>query len=63
MIPNTIVRLKGKTSRAKGILGNFGTEWTVKHATGSKHVGTFLVANGPKFEAMWLDEKEYEVIA
>jgi hypothetical protein len=58
--PNTTVRLRGLTLKAKNHIANCGAEWTVKHATGSKHMGTFLVANGPRFEAMWLT-KDYEV--
>lgn len=63
MKPNTQIILRGKTHRAKNTLANFGDEWTVKHATGSKHHGIFLVANGPLFEAMWLDESEFEIVA
>lgn len=59
--PNAKVRLSGKTHRAKSYLVNFGDAWTVKHPTGSKYEGTFLLADGPLFEAMWLNEKEYEV--
>ena len=58
--PNTKLHLVGKTHRAKNCLANFGDMWTVKHATRSKHEGIFIVADGPLFEAMWLDEKEFE---
>jgi len=62
MEPNSRLVLKGKTKRAKDTLASFGDEWIVKHATRSKHEGVFLVADGPLFEAMWLDEKEFEVV-
>lgn len=62
MEPNTKLTLKGKTHRARNTLANFGDKWTVKHPTGSKHKGIFLVADGPLFEAMWLDEKEFEIV-
>lgn len=60
MEPNTRVTLRGKTHKAKSHLANFGDEWTVKHPTGSPHKGVFLVADGPKFEAIWLTE-DYEI--
>jgi len=59
--PNTRLILKGKTHKAKSHLVNFGDHWTVKHATGSKHEGTFLVGDGPMFEAFWLGP-DYEVV-
>ncbi len=61
MEPNTKIVLRGKTHRAKSYLANFGDHWTVKHPTGSKHIGVFVVADGPLFEAMWLSN-EYEVV-
>lgn len=59
--PNSKLHLTGKTHRARSTLANFGDRWTVKHATRSKHEGVFLVADGPLFEAMWLNEKEFTV--
>jgi hypothetical protein len=61
MVPNTRVRLVGKTRRAKSYLANFGDCWTAKHPTGSRHEGVFLVADGPKFEAFWLSA-EYDIV-
>lgn len=61
LTPNTAVRLVGKTHRSRSHLANFGDRWTVKHPTGSKHDGVFLVADGPLFEAIWLDEKEFSI--